>query len=159
MLDKQAREVPRPEPKPIGQLIDVYPIKGPALDKNQSALDGRLGSLPRGTKWGCFRTTSEARAKAVTLSSCRAAIEPHIASKWRSRRADRSAVDARSLNPHEHHPIECWVAAAKGLIQSGEVVHGPAIAAVASQIEFDAMTMSENDRWRDRSIINIATGS
>ena len=146
MLDKQAREVPRPEPKPLGQLIDAYPIKGPALDKNQSALDGRLGSLPRRAKRRCFGTTSEARAKALTLSGCRTAIELYIAGKWGSRRADGSAVDARSLNPDEHHPIECWVAAAKGIIQSGEVEHGPAIAAAASQIEFDATTMSENDR-------------
>ena len=116
MLDKQAREVARTEPKPIGQLVHACPIKGPVLDKNQSALDGRLGSLPRGTKWGCFRTTSEARAKAVTLSSCRAAIEPHIASKWRSRRAHRPAVDSGSLNPDEYHTIPSRVAAAKGII-------------------------------------------
>ena len=146
MLDEQARKVARPEPKSIGQSIDAYPIKCPTLDKNQSTLDGRLGALPRRAKRGCFGTTSEARAKAVTLSSCRTAIELHIARKWRSRRAYGSAVDARSLNTDEHHPIECWVAAAKGVVQSGEVEHGPAIAAVASQIEFDAMTMSENDR-------------
>jgi hypothetical protein len=140
-------------------LIDAHSIKGPILDKNQSALDGCLGSLPRRAKRGCFGTTSQARAKAVTFGCCRAAIELHIAGKWRSRRADGSAVDARSLNPDEHHPIEGRVAAAKGIIQSGEVEHGPAIAATASQIEFDARTMSENDRWLGRSISIVATGS
>src|SRR5215470_4255948 len=148
MLDEQAREVARTEPKPTGQLIDAYSVKGPILDKHQSALDGCLRSLPRGAKRGRFGTTSEARAKAGTLGSCRTAIELHIASKWRSRRADGSAVNARCLNPNEHHPIPGGVAAAKGIIQSGEVEHGPAIAALVSQIEFAAMTMSENDRWR-----------
>jgi hypothetical protein len=112
MLDKQAREVARTEPKPIGQFIHAYPIKGPTFDKNQSALDGRLGSLPRWAKRSCFGTTSEARPKALTLSGCRTAIELYIAGEWRSCRADGSAVDARSLNPDEHHSIECWVAAA-----------------------------------------------
>src|SRR5262249_21970013 len=148
MLDKQPCEVARADPKAIGQLMDANPVKDPALDKNQGALDGCLGSFPRGAERRRFGTTSKARAKSVTLSSCRTAIELHIARKWRSRRADGSAVDARSLNPHEHHTIECWVAPAKGIIQSGEVEHGPAIPTFASQIEFDEMTRSENDRWR-----------
>ena len=116
MLDEQARKVTRPEPKSIGQSIDAYPIKSPTLDKNQSALDGRLGALPRRAKRGRFGTTSEARAKAGTLGSCRTPIERYIASKWRSRRADRSAIDARSFNPDEHHTIPGGVAAAKGII-------------------------------------------
>jgi hypothetical protein len=29
MLDKQAREVARTEPKPTGQSIDAYSVKGP----------------------------------------------------------------------------------------------------------------------------------
>src|SRR5215470_9365539 len=116
MLDEQARKVTRPEPKSIGQSIDAYPIKSPTLNKNQSTLDGRLGALPRGAKRGCFGTTSEARAKAGTLGSCRTPIERYIASKWRSRRAHRPAVDSRSLNPDEHHTIPGGVAAAKGMI-------------------------------------------
>src|SRR5262245_30651764 len=148
MFDEQARKVARPEPKSIGQSIDAYSIKSPTLDKNQSALDGRLGALPRRAKRRCFGTTSEARAKAGTLGSCRTPIERYNASKWRSRRAHRPAIDARSLNPDEHHPIPGGVAAAKGIIQSGEVEHGPAIAALVSQIELATMTMSENDRWR-----------
>ena len=66
MLDKQAREVAHSDPKAIGQSMDANPIKDPALDKNQGALDGGLGSLPRGAKRGCFGTTSEARTKAGT---------------------------------------------------------------------------------------------
>ena len=50
------------------------------------------------------------------------------------------------FNPHEHHPIPGGVAAAKGVILSGEFEHGSAIAAPVSQIEVDVMTMSENDR-------------
>ena len=148
MLDEQARQVARTKPKPIGQSIDAYPIKSPTLDKTKGTLDCRLGALPRGAKRGCFGTTSEARTKAGTLGSCRTPIERYIASKWRSRRADRPAVDACSLNPDEHHPIPGGVAAAKGVILSGEFEHGPGIAAPVSQIELAAMTMSENDRWR-----------
>src|SRR5262249_3293424 len=85
-------------------------------------------------------------AKAGTLGSCRTPIERYIASKWGSRRAHRPAIDARSLNPDKYHPIPGGVAAAKGIIQSGEVEHGPAIAALVSQIECAATTMSENDR-------------
>lgn len=147
MLHEQSRQVARPEPKPIGQSIDACPIKSSTLDKNQGTFDGRLGALPRGAKRGCFGTTSEARTKAGTLGSCCAPIERYIASKWRSRRADRPAIDARSLNSDEHHPIPGGVAAAKAIIQSSEVEHGSAIADLASQIEFAAMTMSENDRW------------
>jgi hypothetical protein len=132
MLDKQAREVARADPKLTGKLIDAYSVKGPILDKHQSALDGCLRSLPRGAKRGRFGTTSEARAKTVTFGCCRTAIELHIASKWRSRRAHRPAIDACSLNPNEHHPIPGGVAAAKGIIQSGEVKHGLAIAALVS---------------------------
>ena len=146
MLDEQPRQMARPEPKPIGQSIDAYPIKSPTLDKNESTFDGRLGALPRGAKRGCFWTTSETRTKAGTLGSCRTPIERYIASKWRSRRAYRPAIDARSLNPDEHHPIPGGVAAAKGVILSGEFEHGPGIAAPVSQIELAAMTMSENDR-------------
>jgi len=148
MLDEQARKVTRPEPKSIGQSIDAYPIKSPTLDKNQSTLDGRLGALPRGAKRGCFGTTSETRTKAGTLGSCRTPIERYIASKWRSRRAHGPAIDACSFYPDEHHPIPGGVAAEKGIIQSGEVEHGVAIAALVSQIEVDVMTMSENDRCR-----------
>src|SRR5215831_21115803 len=116
MLDEQPRQVARPEPKPFGQSIDACPIKSPTLDEKQSTLDGRLGAPPRGAKRGCFGTTSEARAKAGTLGSCRTPIERYIASKWRSRRAHRPAIDARSLNPDEHHTIPGGVAAAKGII-------------------------------------------
>src|SRR5262245_34795340 len=146
MLDEQPRQVARPEPKSIGQSIDAYPIKSPTLDKNQSTLDGRLGALPRRAKRGCFGTTSEARAKAGTLGSCRTLIERYIPRKWRSRRAYWPAIDACSFNPDEHHPIPGGVAAAKGVILSGEFEHGPGIAAPVSQIEVEAMTMSENDR-------------
>ena len=146
MLDEQPRKVTRPEPKSIGQSIDAYPIKSPTLDKNQSALDGRFGALPRRAKRGCFGTTSEARAKAGALGSCRTPIERYIASKWRSRRAHGPAIDACSFYPDEHHPIPGGVAAAKGVILSGEFEHGSAIAAPVSQIEVDVMTMSENDR-------------
>ena len=146
MLDEQPRKVTRPEPKSIGQSIDAYPIKSSTLDENQSTLDGRLGALPRGAKRGCFGTTSETRTKAGTLGSCRTPIERYIASTWRSRWAHRPAIDARSLNRNEHHPIPRGVAAAKGVILSGEFEHGAGIAAPVSQIEVDVMTMSENDR-------------
>ena len=116
MLDEQARKVTRPEPKSIGQSIDAYPVKGPILDKNQSTLDGSLGAIPRRAKRGRFGTTSEARAKAGTLGSCCTPIERYIASKWRSRRAHRPAVDSGSLNPDEYHTIPSRVAAAKGII-------------------------------------------
>jgi hypothetical protein len=148
MLDEQPRKVTRPEPKSIGQSIDAYPIKSSTLDENQSTLDGRLGALPRGAKRGCFWTTSETRTKAGTLGGCRTPIERYIASEWRSCRADRPAVDACSFNPDEHHPIPGGVAAAKGVILSGEFEHGAGIAAPVSQIEVDVMTMSENDRCR-----------
>ena len=135
-----------PEPKRFGQSIDAFPIKSPTLDQKQCTFDGRLGAPPRRAKRGRFGTTSEARPKAGTLGSCRTPIERYIASKWRSRRADRSAIDARSFNPDEHHTIPGGVAAAKGIIESGEVDHGPAIAAPVSKIELPAMTKSENDR-------------
>lgn len=146
MSSEQAREVTRAHPEPTGQCVDVGAVERALLDEGERPLDGRRSALPGRAKRSSLGTASEAGAKAGTLRSGRAAEEFHIVRERRASRTHGPAVDAGRLDRHEHDTIQCGVAASKGIILGGEVVHEVAIAAKALLRELVAKTMSENDR-------------
>ncbi len=69
MLGKQPREMPCTHAKSVGEIIDSTGIKSALLDQSQGSFNGCFGSLPCGAKWGCLRTTTQART--ITCTLCR----------------------------------------------------------------------------------------
>jgi hypothetical protein len=78
VLGEQAPEVTGSYPKPIGQRFDIASIKCTAFDERESALDSRLGALPRRTERSCFWTAAQARSKTRVFCGSRTAIKVHI---------------------------------------------------------------------------------
>ncbi len=122
VLAEQPPQLPLADAQPVGQAVDVRLVERAGLDQAERAGDRVRGAAPGGEVRRGLRPAAQAGAEAGALCRRGGRVEAHVLALRGARRADRPAVDAGGLHPHEQPAVEAGVAGGKRAV-AGVVVH------------------------------------